>query len=683
MPPPMEVSTSMSERARGRALARSSTVSRILGHPAAYVLTALVLLWIYGWPFIANPLRVAPTKDPAYYTWRIEALVSEKPGVLQHIRGAFDMFGGGYRVANAVIGAFLREIADISLINVTVFIMVGVPVVTSLLLAGFAYRQRRDPLIWHATALGSAGLLLTPPYVGYMDNLLCLLLLAAAIWFIGPSSDSWAARIALFVFLLAAGMTHPTTLAFFILTLFFIAAGRFVLRGFRLTATLRDDLPMLVVGVAAVVVTYVIWKVGIWGPRASLSEAALPPPYSSGFFIDRTLEWFEAMRPVLNGVLFAIAAVALVAMGRRSAEDDLARVSLGWLLPLVGLFGFVIGLTYPYYRFLNTTLAIPLLVGLGAFFALRFLFDAVELGGAGRLALIGVLAVVFVLATNFTSGLVSSGWINPGNQWITVDQRRELGLLRSQLAASVPPGRPVVFVIDSNESTFKIWGFTKLSGNTSRFGLPRGQIDQGYLYLGSLRNYLAGRPTLRGEPTYDKLSRALLRGVQHVTAGSGPPVTVVVDSFNATGANTDVAAGRVPPPGKGDVWVLNDRGLTRYSHGTKVASVPLPRTLPGSTGSGWPHLLRIVGALALLALPGWLAFRSLVPEGGTALGLGMVPALAAALLVLVGIFSLAIERAPFSGALIWSAVLAACVIGGLLRVHAILAPQHETEPTLI
>ena len=48
-------------------------------------------------------------------------------------------------------------------------------------------------------------------------------------------------------------------------------------------------------------------------------------------------------------------------------DDELARVSIVWLAPLVGLFGFVGGLTYPYYRFFNTTLAWVLLVGVGMF----------------------------------------------------------------------------------------------------------------------------------------------------------------------------------------------------------------------------------------------------------------------------------------------------------------------------
>ena len=33
------------------------------------------------------------------------------------------------------------------------------------------------------------------------------------------------------------------------------------------------------------------WVVGIWGPPASLEDAALPPPYTAEFFADRLIEW--------------------------------------------------------------------------------------------------------------------------------------------------------------------------------------------------------------------------------------------------------------------------------------------------------------------------------------------------------------------------------------------------------
>ena len=171
-----------------------SGLDRALGHPAAYCLTALILLTLFGWTFFTHPQRVAPTKDPAYYTWRTEALLTEKPTTVLSITGPFDVFAGGYRVSSPVLGAFLRRIAGVSQLKVTVFLVVGLPVLIALLLGGFALRQRGDPLIFHVVALATGSLLLTPPFVGDLDNVLCLFFLAAALWFIGPARDSWPAR---------------------------------------------------------------------------------------------------------------------------------------------------------------------------------------------------------------------------------------------------------------------------------------------------------------------------------------------------------------------------------------------------------------------------------------------------------------------------------------------------------
>jgi len=54
-----------------------SPIRRVLGSPIAFLATALILLALFGWTFIANPDRVAPTKDPAYYTWRTELITTE------------------------------------------------------------------------------------------------------------------------------------------------------------------------------------------------------------------------------------------------------------------------------------------------------------------------------------------------------------------------------------------------------------------------------------------------------------------------------------------------------------------------------------------------------------------------------------------------------------------------------
>ena len=635
---------------------------RALGHPLAFLLTALVLLTLFAWPFLTDQDRVAPTRDPAFYTWRIEGLMSEEPARLLEIEGPDGMFAAGYRVTAPVLGALLRQIPDVAQLSSVTFMMVGLPVLTALLLAGFAYRQRRDPLMFHSVAFAAGGLMLTPPFVGYLDNILVLFFLAAALPFLAPSRDSWPARLVLGLLLLLCGLTHPTTLVIFCLVLGLMAVMRLVVRRFDLRSVIRDDGPMLATAFVATVLTVVIWTVGIWGKSVSLAEAALLPPYGVDFFFDRLMLWVNAMRPLLNGPLLVIGLVGILAgkPWRRLGEDDLARLSVAWLAPLVGIFGFLAGVAYTYYRFFNTTLAWVLLVGIGAYFALRFFIDRARLGGVNLLAWVGVLAIVFILATNFATGFKLSGWTNSGNQWIEPQTKADMEALRVYLATQ-DPDRPVVFIADDEPPLpFQIYAFAKLTGNTSRYGLPEGMIDQGYLYLGSLQNYLNGEPSERGDKTYDELSPALLEDVEKGIELSGEePIVVLASQFNKAGANVSNPA-VASAAADADVVVVTD-GEVRVGQ----QSVTSPSS-DGESDGGLLHLVRLLCGLALLLTPGLIAFKRLLPDGDFAEGLGMVPALSTAFLSFSAIVVIAVVRGPFTLALALATVLVAAVLAFLV-----------------
>jgi hypothetical protein len=661
-----------------RARVDPGRIQRALGHPLAFLTTAAILFLTYGWTFFANAGRVAPTKDPAYYTWRTDALLSLKPAALLRITGPFNIFSGGYRVSSIVLMGLIRRIAGVGSLQAPSFLVVGIPVVTALLLAGFAYRQFRDPLVFHAVAFGSASLLLTPPFVGYLDNVLCLFFLAAALWLIEGTRDSWPARIGFGTLLLAASFTHPTTLVIFIAVLFLMAAAKFVYRRFDLRAAWAEDGPMLIVGFVVIVLMYAFWKVGIWGVKESLGEAALAPPYGSSFFLDRMNLWVHAMRPAINGPLFAIGAIGLLAAGRRAIDNEVARISILWLAPLAGLFGFLAGLTYPYYRFFNTTLAWVLLPALGIYFAARFFIDRARSGGLAVIAIVGLVALAAAIGSNFAEGFDVSGWANASGGWLSAAERADLDSLRGYLS-SQDARKPIVFVADEEVSPeFQIYGFTKLTGNTSRYGVPADRLDQTYLYLGSLDNFLSDQPTLHGEPTYDKLTKAFLtdadagvRSASELPGGSGPlprsdVVTVLADVFNGSGANTAYFDGSKTAPA--GVIVLQDGTADVSSSGSFQSA-----NLGEPPGSGPVHVVRVVIGLLFLLLPGLIAFRWLFPGGSVAEALGMVPALSAAALCLAGIAVLAIARSPLSASLAFTSWALAAT--GALVIYRFVRPR--------
>ncbi|MEA2451291.1 MAG: hypothetical protein QOG04_1, partial [Actinomycetota bacterium] len=529
------------KRAQPRSSMMSSNrVDRGLGSGWAFFATGLILLAIFGATFVTEQGRPAAADDPAYYTWRTEALLANNPQALLDIDGPLDMYSGGYRIATPVTAGLIRRVADVGVLTPTIVLAVGLRVLIPLLLAGFAYKHRRDPLIWHAVAFGSASLLVTPPFAGYLDNVMTLLFLTASLYFLEAMRTQWRARIAFFGLLLISGLTHPTTLAIFCVVLGAMAFGKLLYRRFDVRSVIREDGPMLATAFLAALGTYAIWKVGIWGESASLSEAALPPPAGADFFKTRLGDWVAAMRPALNGPLFVVGLVGLLAAGRRAADDELARVGIVWLAPLAGVLGAVAGLTYPYYRFFNTTLAWVLLVGVGAFFLARFFLDVASRGGLGVIALLGLVGIAFVLAGNFRAGLEQTHWNDPADAWVKPDQKRDLESLRATLTP-VDAERPIVFIADDDAAEeVRIYGFAKLVGNVSRYGVPAELQDRTAYYLGSLENYLAGKPTDRDQ-YYKKLSAASLDDAASIAPElSMSPLVVVAEVFNKTGSNAEL-----------------------------------------------------------------------------------------------------------------------------------------------
>jgi uncharacterized membrane protein SirB2 len=458
-------------------------------------------------------------------------------------------------------------------------------------------------------------------------------------------------------------------LAIFCLVLGLMAGAKLVVRRFDLRSVVAEEGPKLLTAFVSVVVMLSVWTLGIWGKSASLAESALPPPYGSDFFIDRMVQWIDVMRPAINGPLFVLGAIGVLAVGRRVVDDEVGRVSILWLAPLGGLFGFVAGLTYPYYRFFNTTLAWVLLVGLGLYFVVGFLIKRAEASGRWWLAGLAVVILAAVLFANFDEGYKRSGWNKVQGGWLSAGTRADLDALRAHLS-TYDGERPVIFVIDDEpRRPFQIWGFTKLSGNTSRYGLPDGWIDQGYMYLGSLDNYLAGEPTLRDQDTYDEVSPALLEEARAAIEDTGEqPIVVVASAFNPAGSNAnvagvvasggDVSVGEASDPttAPAELLALHEGSVVPFDGGASTTLLSGSDPLDDDNPEGLLHVLLVLFGLGVLLLPGYLAMRRLLPDATVAEGLGLVPALAMTVLTIVGVVLLAVVRDPFSSGLAWLCV---------------------------
>ncbi|HEX6008539.1 MAG TPA: hypothetical protein VFZ50_00395, partial [Actinomycetota bacterium] len=167
----------------------------VLASPAIPLLATLIVLVAFGWTFLQDPSISAPTRDPAWYTWRSNLIMNDEPGLVAGDWGPLicaeggsstacsSMFGGGYRVSVPLYGSILQRVAGIDLYTFSAFMMVGVPALTGLALGAFSWRRYRDPLLFLLVMLATAALFMTTPYVGYLDNLVVLYFLSLILAF--------------------------------------------------------------------------------------------------------------------------------------------------------------------------------------------------------------------------------------------------------------------------------------------------------------------------------------------------------------------------------------------------------------------------------------------------------------------------------------------------------------------
>ncbi len=166
-----------------------------------------------------------------------------------------------------------------------------------------------------------------------------LFLLCAILPFLGPSRTSWGARSAVFLLSIAAAFTHPTTCVIYGVVLMAVFGWHFLTSRFSLGSALRSDGPMLMAAGFGMIAGLAMWVVGIWGPVAKLSDAALPPPYTKEFFLARLGQWVGSLQPLIIGPLIVVAVVSTIWMARRERKPagTYEIVSTWWMLPFLGL----------------------------------------------------------------------------------------------------------------------------------------------------------------------------------------------------------------------------------------------------------------------------------------------------------------------------------------------------------
>jgi Major Facilitator Superfamily len=641
----------------------------ILGIAIAAILLA------FGWTFLQDPSISAPTRDPAWYTWRSNVMMNDEPGLIAGDWGPFHMFGGGYRVSVPLYGSILQRVAGIDLYTFSAFMMVGVPVLTGLALGAFSWRTHRDPLLFLLVMLATGALFMTTPYVGYLDNITVLYVLALILAFVEPGRTSWGARTALFVFGVLAAYTHPTTCVIFGASLMGVFGLRVLTSRFHLGPALKEFGPSLMATGFGMIFGLASWLFSPWGVAGSLADAALPPPYTREVFMKRLDGWVDSLQPliIVPLVLLAIGWTIWRSRRDRRPSDQFGTISAMMLLPLLGTLGWIAGAAYPYYRFMNATVALFPLVGLGAYVAIKWLWRR---DGAAKIA--GIVAAVLIVASLgyvWTTGRDAARWADPDNQWIDQPTRTAL----SAASAVVERGSedaPVVFVVNFGD-TYQSYGWAKTFTNVSRTGLPGDAVKRSMTYFGDVGSFLADEPTQLTDATYNKMSRGFHRELTALREDyPGAPVVFLVRQFNEGTANEellDAGDASLVPLGE-DIVVVTGTGLATPSPDAVEAARAAEAEVadfyanhPGVFGN-LGHTLWVIVALGLLlVVPGLLAARFFGLDDAW-LKVALVPGISIALTVIAGVIVVAVTRSPFGTAHGWASLGLATLFAAGFRV---------------
>src|SRR4029453_13486180 len=100
----------------------------VLGSWWAISLLIIAMLLALGGKFLTDPSLSAPTRDPAWYTWRAQVVMDADPASVVAEWGPNGLFSGGYRVSTLVAGAMLERVVGIDRYSFSWFMMVGIPI---------------------------------------------------------------------------------------------------------------------------------------------------------------------------------------------------------------------------------------------------------------------------------------------------------------------------------------------------------------------------------------------------------------------------------------------------------------------------------------------------------------------------------------------------------------------------
>jgi hypothetical protein len=337
----------------------------------------------------------------------------------------------------------------------------------------------------------------------------------------------------------------------------------------------------------------------------------------------------------------------LAAVGLLQARGFTRRFLLTWMVfTLVGVPLAIVTRWFPPERFITFGFALPILAAAG----ITWIWERTEprrwLTVGVTVALIGLMAWPVAMAQNEQTPFMSPEDLQAGTE-------------AGRIAATLPPGTPLVFAVDDLDTSASF--LATHVANIARATVPAERARDVYVFVGTVPDYLAGRPTVKGSAEYDELSRRTLADLP-----DGPRALFVVPGYDR------------------DPAAFDDPHLTRWSEHvwSDLANPRLLAPLPGELSDSNPLAIAasMIAVLALLWVVGlgWASWATVDRVAAVA----AAPAFGVATLTIA---ALVLERlgVPLTGS--WGPTLASALAGlggyglGLLQRQVPRDPAAEVD----
>ncbi|MEX1264569.1 MAG: hypothetical protein WEE66_11685 [Actinomycetota bacterium] len=555
-----------------------------------------MLAVVFAWPGLANTWRFAPGPDATVYLWWTRLGVAEgisrvgaRPGVPALI---------------AVIAGTLRS----GLIPAVAGLQQALGVSMGLGAVALVHRRTHGHRLGWGLAGLMGGIFAVHLAAGYVSNLVfavTFLVAAAAL-----ARRSRRGVMAAAFLLGGGGLSHPQ---------FFLAGAAILVAAAAVSWMLepehgwRSDAGRVLAALGGGGLVVGAGLLSVLAGPASLSVDTSRDSFLRRVGLDDLLvenyqlRFREGLRRFAPWVTLPLAAI-----GTLQVHSFTRRFLAAWVtFTVIGVpVGFATG-WFPPERVLAFGFSLPILAAL----AITWMWERTHphhwLSVAVTAALLLLLAVPALNAQRHQTPFISA------EDLVAVT-------LVGRIADTLAPDTPLVFVVDDIDRTATFLATNV--GNIARAAVPAERADDVYVFVGTLDDLLAGRPTQRGELEYDALSRITLSDLPE-----GERAIFVAPEWN-----------KKPSSLADDRLVAWGDAQDPSSETQVFASVPDPRPLPAGDDelrSASPIAIAIaaLAVLALLWLTGsgwaWWTFGDRVAAAAAAPAFGVAAITIAGLVV--------------------------------------------------